>query len=772
EKLQAQLRSVEEALSPEGTGGRSQPESRDDQPGRSKPPGEYNPGDIREADNLTESEGIPGYKSTGEIGSTTIIGNGTSSVNSPVSDGSDNSVSVQNTDETVIIQDREDVLPQKKRPPVRAANKNSIRPEEPTSTAERENTLGPDDFQEQTVSGSLRKNHDIEDSNYDANLKKGRTQNGKFFERTVIPPEKLLELAVCFLEELADRWHILQPASFSTSEWQELDIRHLTVDEGIRLFEKNAVQENPDINDFLAENVRELIKQMISRYSPHNKEELPSAPDSGSVDFDKTTTTSAGESLSIPNAGPEALAALIGMVIHGEGPDPVNPDFHTGEKPQLDIATMASGCASLPEREETESGSPPSPKAVRQLKESLKAFLAEYLRVEEADLQSSPVSATAVTEEQSSTGSCAPLFSPDEILEIVVESLINILWQQNEVIPDRESRTSTQKTGSEPVTGSDNNLYSETASRYQTEGKPILTPEQITRLRALLKVSIDNTADSSEEVQASEASTNFVSSTDVGALPVNIHQEMTEIIADIENVLSSSQLSPAAVAGLLPVIHSISERISVQEIKNRWKEMEELLQTIVKSEQSPHVFQPGKTADIIPEYRFENTDSVYFNNAGLVILWPLLEHFFAVLGLVKEGRFIDIIASERAVHILQYLVNEATETSEHELTLNKILCGLRQTDPVPRKIVLTKEDIEEADNLLRAVISNWPALGTISVDGFRAAFLQRQGMLTRRNGDWLVQVERQTHDILMDKLDWVISVIKLPWLDCLISVEW
>jgi len=63
-------------------------------------------------------------------------------------------------------------------------------------------------------------------------------------------------------------------------------------------------------------------------------------------------------------------------------------------------------------------------------------------------------------------------------------------------------------------------------------------------------------------------------------------------------------------------------------------------------------------------------------------------------------------------------------------------------------------------------------LGSISIEGFRIAFLQREGLLTVRNGDWLIRVERQTHDILLDRIGWTIGIIKLPWLDDIIYVEW
>jgi hypothetical protein len=168
----------------------------------------------------------------------------------------------------------------------------------------------------------------------------------------------------------------------------------------------------------------------------------------------------------------------------------------------------------------------------------------------------------------------------------------------------------------------------------------------------------------------------------------------------------------------------------------------------------------------------DGNDEIYIRNAGLVIFWPFLNRFFESVRLVKKGRFVSPEASERGVHLLQYLADGSTETPEHELALNKVLCGRLLAEPVAREFKITRKESGEGDSLMRAVIQNWPALGKISTDGLRAAFLQRRGVLKLHHGDWLVQVERETHDVLLDRLDWTISVIRLPWLENMIYTEW
>jgi hypothetical protein len=51
--------------------------------------------------------------------------------------------------------------------------------------------------------------------------------------------------------------------------------------------------------------------------------------------------------------------------------------------------------------------------------------------------------------------------------------------------------------------------------------------------------------------------------------------------------------------------------------------------------------------------------------------------------------------------------------------------------------------------------------------------LLRPGKLIRKeDGDWLLQVESRTFDVLLEHLPWGISMIKLPWMKKMLWVEW
>jgi hypothetical protein len=70
------------------------------------------------------------------------------------------------------------------------------------------------------------------------------------------------------------------------------------------------------------------------------------------------------------------------------------------------------------------------------------------------------------------------------------------------------------------------------------------------------------------------------------------------------------------------------------------------------------------------------------------------------------------------------------------------------------------------------MISHWSAIGNTSVQGLRQTFLQREGYLSRKEDGWHLQVPKRTFDMLLDKLPWSISTIRLPWMETILWVEW
>ncbi len=198
----------------------------------------------------------------------------------------------------------------------------------------------------------------------------------------------------------------------------------------------------------------------------------------------------------------------------------------------------------------------------------------------------------------------------------------------------------------------------------------------------------------------------------------------------------------------------------------------EILDNIKFTQQDTKLIRPEEQANISLFDTFSDSDEIYICNAGLILLWPFLNRFFVKIGLVQENLFINIISAQRATLLLQYLVDNSTEIPEHTLPLNKILCGIDLLEPIETNLEITEPERAECENLLSAVIQNWSILKNTSVEGLRKAFLQRNGILRIRDRSWLLQVERETYDILLDKIPWSIRVVKLPWMDNLLYVEW
>ncbi|MES2452815.1 MAG: contractile injection system tape measure protein [Pseudomonadota bacterium] len=167
----------------------------------------------------------------------------------------------------------------------------------------------------------------------------------------------------------------------------------------------------------------------------------------------------------------------------------------------------------------------------------------------------------------------------------------------------------------------------------------------------------------------------------------------------------------------------------------------------------------------------------YVRNAGLVLFNPFLPHFFERLGVLTAGadgiaRITGIDSISRAVHLLQYLVDERCDRPEPELILNKLLCGADAAAPVARSIVPDAGDRAICDEMIRAMIGNWTIVRNTSPTGLRETFLQRDGRLRREESRWTLDVERKTVDVLTDQIPWNRAVVYHRWMPQPLHVNW
>jgi len=189
---------------------------------------------------------------------------------------------------------------------------------------------------------------------------------------------------------------------------------------------------------------------------------------------------------------------------------------------------------------------------------------------------------------------------------------------------------------------------------------------------------------------------------------------------------------------------------------------------IITSNVAAHDERKNTTASMSESTVMAN--GIFVDNAGIVLLHPFLPTFFRTVG-VADGD--TITEPYKAIVLLNYLATGETLTAEYDATLFKILCGVDIDAPIPSVVVTTVDDLAEADNLLHAVVGHWDALGSTSIDGLRESFLKRSGKLgIDDDGEWRLQIEWKTYDILLDRLPWGIAHVRLPWMQAMCRVEW
>ncbi len=225
-----------------------------------------------------------------------------------------------------------------------------------------------------------------------------------------------------------------------------------------------------------------------------------------------------------------------------------------------------------------------------------------------------------------------------------------------------------------------------------------------------------------------------------------------------QNKLRQSQVLQKRTAQPLPELNQLSH--DIQQNKNQ-----KLSGKLTERKLSPQIVE----YEILEEEFMEPT---FIDNAGLALLTPYLPRLFDRLELTEAGSFKDRDAQIRTLFVLQYLVFERTEFSEHQMTFNKLLTGFQTDIPIPKSVVLTDTEKETTDSMLRAVIQNWMELKNTSVAGLRESFLQREGEICAIDEGLQLTVESKAYDILLESVPWSYSIIKYRWMKDSISVKW
>lgn len=176
--------------------------------------------------------------------------------------------------------------------------------------------------------------------------------------------------------------------------------------------------------------------------------------------------------------------------------------------------------------------------------------------------------------------------------------------------------------------------------------------------------------------------------------------------------------------------------------------------------------------DLVDDDASNCTESIYIVNAGQVLASAYLPRLFGMLNLTEQNAFRDAASARRAVHLIQFMVNESVDSPEHHLVLNKILCGMNTGAPIERTLAIQPVEQEAIEGMLRSMIQHWTVLGHTSIAGFRESFLQREGQLRLQDDAWHLLVEPRAFDMLLDQIPWSFTTIKYPWMDRVLYVEW
>jgi len=164
--------------------------------------------------------------------------------------------------------------------------------------------------------------------------------------------------------------------------------------------------------------------------------------------------------------------------------------------------------------------------------------------------------------------------------------------------------------------------------------------------------------------------------------------------------------------------------------------------------------------------------SIYIQNAGMILAHPFISQLFIQTSCADENKNLLPAKKQKAVQLLHYLASGEETDMEFNLTFEKYLCGLSVETPLIRTSEIGETDKMECDEVLRSIVDYWPELKNTSPEGLRQLFFRRNGKLDLNQTPHKLYVERKAQDVLLDKLQWNISIVKLPWMNDLLYVEW
>ncbi|MGY0615928.1 contractile injection system tape measure protein [Vibrio sp. FJH11] len=241
----------------------------------------------------------------------------------------------------------------------------------------------------------------------------------------------------------------------------------------------------------------------------------------------------------------------------------------------------------------------------------------------------------------------------------------------------------------------------------------------------------------------------------------------------------ASKINVSRQSILVPMLEALSRATSKAKLNtpaapvelDRSQPQVQRLYDAIEPRRSENVNKPLLWKDQNEKER-NTSEPITINNAGLVLSSTYIPTLFQRLNLTDGKAFISEKTKFQALFCLQYMVDGRSEAPEYLLTLNKLLCGVPLSTPIPNQIDLPDGAMSMIDGLLTAMISHWSALGSTSIEGLRTTFLLREGRLLEEEKQWQLNVISGAFDMLLDQIPWSFQTIKYPWMDKPLFVTW
>lgn len=167
-----------------------------------------------------------------------------------------------------------------------------------------------------------------------------------------------------------------------------------------------------------------------------------------------------------------------------------------------------------------------------------------------------------------------------------------------------------------------------------------------------------------------------------------------------------------------------------------------------------------------------HSTTIQISNAGLILLNPYIPVLFDYCGLTCENKFIGVQSQQRAVVLLHYLVTGEMQAEDRNSALSKVLCGLPVNTSIDSFAVeISGTEKSKVEDLLKAFVANWPAIGDCSIQGVRSDWLVHDGMLLDEGVRWNLKMNKYTFDLLLNSLPYSLSCIRYNWMEKMIYVN-